>query len=162
MQPRRTQFTRWRKATQNGFTVVEVMIATLVMALGISASIITIQRGFTVLDTARSTTLASQIIQSEMERIRLLSWSTVNALPPKSEVNLETLFPSGDATTMQIAKRFTAIRTSTDVAGKVGEIKEIGITITWTGIDGVTHTRTSLTQYCKDGLYDYYYTLARS
>ena len=47
-----------------------------------------------------------------------------------------------------------------DVTGKVGEMKSITITVTWKGIDGITHTRSSTGYYCKDGLYDYYYTLA--
>src|SRR5688500_10362463 len=70
--------TSWRR----GFTILEVMMATIVMGLGIATSIVAMQSGFRHLDLARGTTIASQIIQSEMERIRMMSWTKVSELPP--------------------------------------------------------------------------------
>jgi len=144
---------------QAGFTILEVAIAAFVMAVTISGAIVVLQTGFKSLDNARNTTLSAQIIQSEMERIRLLNWTNVNALPASDGITLTDIFPS-DTLTDTMAHRFTAIRTTADVAGKVGEMKSITITVTWTGVDGITHTRSSTGYYCKDGLYDYYYTLA--
>jgi len=139
------------------------------MAIAISSSIVVIQTGFKALDNARNTTLASQIIQSEMERIRLLAWSpsdpsdptskSVSTLPASEGITLSTIFPS-DTLTTTMAGRFTATRKVDDVFGKAGEMKSITITVTWKGLDGITHTRSSTGYYCKDGLYDYYYTLA--
>lgn len=162
---------RARLRARAGFTVAEVMVATFVMIFGIASSIIVIQSGFRALDTARNTTLASQIIQSEMERIRLLPWNTnsvdaagnlkpaVVRLPASEPVDLEGIFPSGTTTDL-LAARFTITRDTADVADRSGEMVDITVTVTWTGIDGVSHTRTSTTQYSKDGLYDYYYTKA--
>jgi hypothetical protein len=160
-----------RRPRSAGFTVAEVMVAAFVMLFGITSAIMVIQSGYNALDTARSTTLAAQIMQSEMERLRLLPWSTssldasgnpkpsISALPPTDEVNLATLFPAG-ATTDLLANRFTIVRTIDDVPDRNGEIKNITVTVTWTGINGTPHTRTSSTQYAKNGLYDYYYTKA--
>jgi Tfp pilus assembly protein PilV len=168
-----------RLARRAGFTVVEVMMATFVMALGISTSIVALQSGYQALDTARNTTLAAQIIQSELERIRLLPWSTTSTItdaqgntvlkPSVSSLSgtpdnpttvpLSSIFPSGTTTT-QLANRFTIRRVVTDVADRNNEIKAITMTVTWKGIDGLDHTRTSTTQYAKNGLYDYYFTKA--
>lgn len=134
-------------------------MAAAVMALCISGSIIVMQAGFKSLDNARNTTLASQIIQSEMERIRLLNWSDVDALPASASVDLNTIFPTSSTTTAMIT-RFSATRTSAVVANRDSEIKKITITVSWTGIDSLTHSRSTSTYYCKNGLYDYYYTLA--
>jgi type II secretory pathway pseudopilin PulG len=142
-----------------GFTLAEVMMAAGVMAFAISGSIVVIQSGVKAVDNARNTTLASQIIQSEMERIRLLNWSDVNSLGASANLVLTTIFPPGTTTTTMNA-RFTATRTCTDTAGKVGEMKDITITVSWVGVDGKTHRRTTTGNYCKNGLYDYYYTLA--
>jgi Tfp pilus assembly protein PilV len=142
-----------------GFTLAEVMMAAGVMAFAISGSIVVIQSGVKAIDNARNTTLASQIIQSEMERIRLLNWSDVDSLGARTNIVLTTIFPPGTTTTT-MNSRFAATRTCTDTAGKVGEMKDITITVTWTGVDGKTHTRTTTGNYCKNGLYDYYYTLA--
>ena len=150
---------RRRRRHLAGFTLAEVMMAAGVMAFAISGSIVVIQSGVKSIDNARNTTLASQIIQSEMERIRLLNWSDVNSLGASANIVLTSIFPPGTTTTTMNG-RFTAIRTCTDTAGKVGEMKTITITVTWTGVDGKTHTRTTTGNYCKNGLYDYYYTLA--
>lgn len=130
------------------------------MLLGIVSSIFVIQAGFRSLDTARSTTLASQVIQSEMERIRLLSWTAVAALPARETLDIQTILPPGE-TAQRISRRFTVVRTIADVSGKVGSIREIALSVSWRGIDGTDHVRTTRTHYTRNGLYDYYYTKAR-
>ncbi|MSU46151.1 MAG: hypothetical protein EXS42_03250 [Lacunisphaera sp.] len=55
-------------------------MSAFIMAFGIATSIIAMQTGFKAIDLARGTTMASQIIQSEMERLRMMSWTTMTAL----------------------------------------------------------------------------------
>lgn len=159
---------RLRARAASGFTLVEVMVATFVMLFSISSAILVMQSGFRTLDTARKTTLASQIMQSEMERMRMLSWSRVQALIPTSPatIDIATIFPQNTAAERKILDQmklaFTATRTAGYLAGSSDEIIEIGITITWKGIDGTRHERTSSTRYCKNGLYNYYYTLNKT
>lgn len=145
-------------------------MATFVLLFGITSAIIVLQAGFRALDTARSTTIASQIIQSEMERIRLLPWAptastdpekAISTLPATASIDLSSIFPPGASTT-HFTSRFNVTRTSTDVPGRSGEMKQISITVTWTGIDGLAHSRSTFTQYAKDGLYDYYYSTTNS
>jgi len=62
------------------FTIVEVMIAAIVLALGITTSITTLQGGFQAVDVARNYTYASQVMQSEVERLRLKNWTQMQAL----------------------------------------------------------------------------------
>lgn len=146
---------------RRAFTVAEVMVATFVMLFGISSALIVIQSGFRALDTARKTTLAAQIMQSEMERIRMLNWTQVGALPPSEGIDFDTIFPQSTEVERevlaQIERTFTATRVVADLPAYDNEIREITVTITWRGIDGVAHTRVSSTQYCKNGLYAYYY-----
>lgn len=138
-------------------------MAAAVMAFAISSSIVVMQAGFKAIDNARNTTLASQIIQSEMERIRLLNWSDVNALPTTTTpITIPTLFPAETITskfTETLTSRFSAFLTLTPVPGKESEMRTITIVVTWVGLDGITHTRSTTGTYCKDGLYDYYCTL---
>jgi Tfp pilus assembly protein PilV len=145
-----------------GFTVIEVFFASFVMIFGITSAILVMQSGLRALDTARNTTLASQIIQSEMERVRLLSWGAVNALPQSATIRVDDILPSDLANISDLRSRFSVTRAANDVAGKIGEMKEISVTVTWRGLDRQSHVRTSTTHYCKEGLYAYYYTKARS
>jgi len=156
-QPNHRSTARRRKKRQAGFTIFEVTMATFVMAMGISTSIVGITAGFKQLDVARNITLSSQVLQSEMERLRLMNWTDIAALTGSSTVDLESVFTDDEA----LAERFTLLRTVGDVTGKVGEMKEITLQCSWTGIDNRTLSRQFTTYYTKNGLYDYYYTLAR-
>lgn len=138
-----------------GFTIAEVSLATMVMALGIATSVTALQMGFRSLDVARGTTLASQILQSEIERVRMMSWTSINALPASARVDLSTMFTSSPALTAS----YTVTETVTDVVA--GEIRQIAVAAVWRGYDGRSHQLSMVTYYTKNGLYDYYYTLAR-
>lgn len=131
-----------------------------VMAFALSGAIVVIQAGFKTLDNARNTTLAAQIIQSEMERVRLLNWGDISSFTALETVDLSAIFPSTGATTEALLTRFTATRSCVNVAGYDNGMKSVTITVTWTGLGNSPHTRSATTYYCKDGLYDYYYTLA--
>lgn len=157
-----------RLRRRGGFSLVEVIAATFVMLLAISSAILVMQSGFRSLDTARKTTLAAQIMQSEMERLRMLSWSRVQALigTEPAQIDISTIFPQSTEAEKRILEEmkrtFTATRSATYLSGTDDELIGIGITVAWKGIDGVPHTRTSNTRYCKNGLYNYYYTLNKA
>jgi type II secretory pathway pseudopilin PulG len=147
-----------------GFTIVEVAVAATVMVLAISSALIVLQSGFKALDNARKTTLAAQIIQSEMERIRMLSWSRVELLMAASPtINLATIFPQTTEIERKVLTQmqgtFTATRTLTPLSEFGDKVIEITVTVTWKGLDGVTHNRSTSTRYSENGLYTYYYTL---
>ncbi len=153
---------RPRFARASGFTIAEVMVASFVMIFGIASAIIVLQSGLRALDTARNTTLASQLIQSEMERIRLLSWSAVNALPASAQIDIGEILPTDLPSIFELRSRFTITREVSDVTGRVGDMREIDIIVRWQGVDGQNHVRASSTHYSREGLYAYYYTKARS
>lgn len=128
-----------------------------VMALGVATSITAIQIGLKSTGTARDTTLVSQILQSEIERIRMMSWNTVSALPASDTVDISTIF-SADT---HIAERFELTRTISLDTTRSSEVATIDLAIAWRSFDGIAHRRTFQSKYVKNGLYDYYYTLAR-
>lgn len=149
-----------RRSTQAGFTIFEVMMASIIMVLGITTSLTTITYGMRAIDTARNSTLAAQIMQSEMENIRLLNWAQLTALPASETVNISSVISSGSSTALDaklntIISKFTCARTITTPKTNM---REITLTVSWTGKDGRSHSNSYVTRYCKDGLYDFYYT----
>jgi Tfp pilus assembly protein PilV len=138
-----------RVRSKTGFTIAEVMMAAAVMALAITTAITTMQRGFIALDAARGTSYAAQIMQTEMEKIRLQNWTTVSAY--SSSATTLTIDPSftGNA---YIGTRYTLTRTATTVHT---DMLQITLTISWHTFDGRTETRSCSTYYGKNGLYDY-------
>lgn len=138
-----------------GFTILEVTMATFVMALGIATSIIAMQAGFKQIDLARGTTIAAQIIQSEMERLRMMSWTMIRALPARDVFDGATYFSSNP----EVAGKYTITRTVADNAA-TPEIKDITVSVDWRTFDGRAHSRSFTAIYAKNGLYDYFYTIA--
>ncbi len=135
------------------FTVVEVMIAAVVMALAISTSLVAMQRAFLALDSARNTTLAGQIMQSEIEKMRLKDWTVIDAYPAgPTQLTVPTAF-TGSAT---ISNRFVLNRSIAPHAS-IADIKIVTLAINWNGYDGRPQSRSYATYYGKNGLYDFYY-----
>jgi prepilin-type N-terminal cleavage/methylation domain-containing protein len=151
-----------------GFTLIEVMMAAIVMALAISSSIIVLQHGLRAIDTARYTTLAGQVLQSQMEKLRLLNWTqlTSTATGAYGPVMYST-FPIDVAAsaTAQI-DRFVAEGYTGRCAQSIVDapspfnatMKEITLTATWKGMDGRMHSLSYITYYGKNGLSDFFYT----
>lgn len=136
-------------------------MAATVMVLGIVTSLTTLQFGMRSVDTARNMTLASQILQSELEILRLQNWAQISALPASATVDPATSISSGSSTTLDtmlnaIAGRFTCTRTVAAISGRA-DIKLITLDVSWLGVDGRSHTVTYQTRYAKNGLSDYFY-----
>jgi hypothetical protein len=149
-----------RSARVRGFTIVEVAMATAIMTLVLGTALITLARGFDSMDTARCLSYASQIMQSELEKMRLTSWgngttagtgtSGVTAYPTTA-TNV-TIDPNW-ANVGDVSNRMTMTRTASDV--HTGMI-QVTLTISWTTHDGHALSRSYTTYYGKNGLYDYF------
>lgn len=138
-----------RRATA-AFTLVEVMLAACVLALGITTAVLTLQRGFQALDTARHLTAAAQAMQSECERLRLRSWAQLQTLQDSGETAVAMSgVPAG------LSDTFACVRTIRDLRS---DMKEITVASSWRGYDGREHRVSYVTRYAKSGLYDYFYT----
>jgi len=145
----RASFVLRTQSAASGFTLVEVMVAATVLVLAITSSITTLQRGFQALDTARNTTHASQVMQSELERLRLKSWAQLQALQDSGDTKVAVAALRGTAGNLTCRRIITGPKT---------DMKEITLIFSWNGYDGRPHTLRYLTRYGKAGLYDYFYT----
>jgi prepilin-type N-terminal cleavage/methylation domain-containing protein len=133
----------------DGFTLVEVVVASLVLGLVFVSSITTLTYGYKLLENARFNTLASQVIQSEIETLRLRNWSQISALPAKAAIAI-----SSDMSTAAFNK-FSGWRV---VSSSRPDTKLIVVGVQWTATSGQVHSRRYTTYMTKDGLNDYYYT----
>ena len=152
MNPQSPQ-TRHRRQKKNGMTLIEVMMGALVLILVFISTFTVIQRGFEMIDVSRNTGLAGQILQSEIEDIRLKNWANLPA-DGTTDITLPAAFNA-------VASRFAATRTvesvneSVDALGEI-TMKKVTVQVTWTAYTGRTHTRRYETYYTKGGLNDYY------
>ncbi len=129
-------------------------MAAAVMAFAIASSITVMQRAFLALDSARSITYAVQIMQNELEKMRVLKWDTVSAY---SSTATAVTIPDTFKNT-SIGTRFTGMtRTAEPIhTGANAGMVKIKLTVTWQTYDRRTLSRSLITYYGQNGLYDYF------
>src|SRR5688572_29682155 len=91
------------------FTLPEVAMAVIVLALALVTALSAMQRAFLSLDTARNLHLAASIMQTEIEKERLFNWT---------QLNNASYQPTIDASYLRdpaVAGRFAVSRTVTPV-----------------------------------------------
>ncbi len=153
----------WRRRASRGFTIIEVALALFVLAFVIAAALVTLQSGFKQLDSARYTTLAGQILQSQMEKLRLLHWSQLTEAPGNA-ASYTTFIPdvTADAETQAIiAAHFTCTQTisAPPITSPFHDsMRDITLTVTWSGSDRRVHSLSYVTRYGKDGISDFFVT----
>ena len=150
----------WLSPGKEGFTIIEVVMATMVLALAIGSALTVLARGFSSLDSARCFSYASQIMQGELEKMRMTPWGDgtaagngstgVTSYPTASTpVSISSTYLTSGAP----VSRMALTRTVADV--HTGMLK-VTFTMQWTTFDGQTMSRDYTTYYAKKGLYDYF------
>ncbi len=168
-----------RQRNAKGYTILEVALASFVMLFGIVSALTALQAGFRLLDRARYTTLAGQILESQMEKLRLLTWDQLTNHPDlmpglydasgtlistTSPANRFTPDISADpATQAIISNHFTCTQSIKFAAypfdGTDGTpARLITLTATWTGSDGHVQSLSYFTCYAQNGISDFFYT----
>jgi prepilin-type N-terminal cleavage/methylation domain-containing protein len=142
---------------RKGFSLIEVIMATVVMTFGLGTAIVGLQIGMRDLDLARATTAVSQALQNEAERLRMMKWSDIEALSSTETISQASTFSAEPI----LKGRLTMSRIISDVSGQAN-MKEIVLKAVWKGMDGKSHTRIYRMRYGKGGLHDYYYSSAGS
>jgi len=149
--------TRRAHRAEKAFTILEVMTAASILVLTLTSSLIVLQRGFQAIDSARYTTLAGQILQSQMEKIRLLNWSQLTD-PVNGPAASPTFTPDVATSSAQLS-HFSCTQSITDAPSPfTGTMKDITLTATWTGTDGRRKSLSYTTRYGQNGISDFFYT----
>lgn len=125
-----------RPKDQAGFTIVEVMMAAVILVVGFMGMIQAVTIGSEMLATARRQTLAAQIISHHFEKLRLLPWDVSDATPNELCINdlptANTTIPIDSQFADAISSSgvtFTLTRTVTTLTT---DLREVNFTVTWT------------------------------
>ncbi len=123
----------------------------VILAMVIGSSVVSMGYGFTRIENARHATRISQILQTEMETMRSMSWAEVEELV--SSEGKESKFAAHYAEGEDRIRDLVATRTIEDVKT---DMKRITLTATWKDSTGVERDLSYSTWYGKEGLSDYY------
>lgn len=140
-------------------TMPEVLIAAVLLGFVIMSSLTALSQAYGFTRHARMITLASQIVQSVMEDLRLKNFSALKAYAAQSQpvdftaALASERFASDFTAGFRIAGNFTTLVASTPMTpGKIS----VQLTVYWTE-NGSPYSRTMGTYFSEKGLSDYYY-----
>ena len=139
---------------KGGFSLTEIMMSMLVLGMVVASTITALRSGFTMIQLARDNTMAAQILQSEMENLRMMGWGELNALEEEESFEIGMDFDS------RIADRYHTVRRVTADNDRIG-MMEVELEIQWVTTGGAEHNRVYRTLFSREGLNDYYYVTSR-
>jgi prepilin-type N-terminal cleavage/methylation domain-containing protein len=108
-----------RKNKEKGFTLVEILITIVVVAVALMALLSVFIYGFNLLSRMKQTAIATQCAQEELENIRNLTYDEILALGPSFTNDSLTLLENS-----------SGVRTVEDSVGE--DIKKLTISVFWT------------------------------
>lgn len=134
-----------------GFTLVEVVVSMTLMALIFTAAFGSYFLGMDMIDDSREEVRVSQIIQSEIERLRTKNWGQLGLM-----ASGETFDPDGEFV-KQYSDKYNAYRYVILLTNQRSQQYLVAVRVTWTTKNGRTTVRWFNTIFTKGGLNDYYY-----
>lgn len=126
-------------------------VAVGVLGLVFASNIAAMRLALSNLHSARCTTLAGQILQTEVEKLRMKDWATVAAYAAgPTSITLTEPFVSNELT----AGDFTLSRRVENIGV---ELRKVTLSVTWRSLMGRSVSRSFITYYGKNGMGDYFY-----
>jgi prepilin-type N-terminal cleavage/methylation domain-containing protein len=124
-----------RMRSRSGFSLIETMIAMLVLGFGLltiaSAQVYAVKSG----QTGRHRTRAVEIAQTQMERLHSLSWNDADLAATSWTPNVDVV-TTVEAAGVQTEMRFSRQWRITDVIED--QTRSIDVRVSWTDAHGVT------------------------
>jgi len=152
-------------SNKSGFTLLEVALASTILLVGFIGMVQALAIGSEMLDTARKQTIAAQIIQAEVDYLRIQNWgSMVQNLSNQSQITLTsnpgnptsgyrhlygTSLASIPIRNLKYGWQVTNVRV--DGSGNP-VLRQVTITVTWISVTGKPHSRSSSAYFGKYGL----------
>lgn len=141
--------TRKRIGANDGFTLIEALVASLILAVVLTSVLATLAQCARSVTDIRRTARASQILQQEMESIRLTNvWTGLTGLANTS---------FSDPTDTNHIYAGTISETAYASFGTTTTVEEVTLTITWTNQVGKVLSNELSTLVGYGGLNKYVY-----
>lgn len=150
------------KALTAAYTLVEVMVATFLLAILMIVFFAGFSQGYSGLNTTRQDLRATQILTQKAEAVRLCTWTQLTNLPASfQEYYTSSTTNSGSTTYFGTI----AITSATNIPNSVSyfsTVKLVTISVVWTNYikdRAISHSRQMQTMASRDGMVNYIYGL---
>lgn len=125
-----------------GFTLLEVMISTAIMAFVLVSTMAIIGRTSQYIQDLRSQALSSQILQQRIEELRSMNWSQITNLPATFTSSIDTNGAYGKILTTSNYQYF----------GTTATVVRVTATTTWTNRQSIAVSNSMTTLISNGGL----------
>ena len=124
-----------------GFTIVEVMMASVILVVGFMGMIQAITLGSEMLATARRQTIAAGILNHEMEKLRLEDWTALSAEASAAAATYASDLAAINTAISESGVTFTLAK-SVSNSSVTTDLIEVTLTVTWTKAGTTTAANT--------------------
>ncbi|MGZ0707469.1 type IV pilus modification PilV family protein [Coraliomargarita sp. W4R53] len=139
---------RSRLKRSKGFTLTEVIVSIGIFTMVIAGGLSGVRRGFDILRDSRNYTRVSQILQSEVETLRTLSWAELSQLSTDVEVSVNTEFDTNAYDMYVVSRR---------IEDEEDDLRRVVVGVSYTNGRGREVNLNYVTFFAKGGVNDYYY-----
>ena len=141
-----------------GFTLVEVLVGTVLLTVMFTAFYVGISAGFGVIQLARENLRATQILQEKTEAIRLVTWDQLNTTGFVPASFSDSFYPAAGETRSGLVYHGTFQSVIPEIADATydSDIRRVTFELTWNS-GGVVRRRSMTTYVSRYGLYRYRY-----
>lgn len=134
--------------SQKGFSLVEVIVAAGIFAMVIAGGVAGVRMGFQIVENSRHYTRVSQILQSEIESMRALSWKTIKELDSKSDIQIDPKFSTSAYDGYSVQRKMFPDSST---------LRRVEMIVEYTNRSGRVVKLKYMTFFTEGGVNDYYY-----
>jgi hypothetical protein len=124
------------------------MMGTSVLTLVLAGCFAGMGQAMVLSENVKSSNFAAQALEAEMESLRTKTWDEINAMRETTRFRSSRYFGTVILRDGLYTRSITA---------QSDTMKEIRLSVTWTDLKGISHTRQSVTYYARNGLSDFFY-----
>jgi len=141
----------------HAFTLMEVMLAVVIVGVEFVSLYVAISQGFAVVQSARENLRATQIMQEQVEVIRVLDWEKVTTTPSPWNFNA-SFYPAGGT---NVGIEYTGTIAVSDApvpAAYAADVRLVVVSLSWTnGANArISRNRELRTLVSRYGLHNYF------
>ena len=148
-----------RAAARNqAFTLIEVMLAVVIVGVEFVSLYVAISQGFAVVQSARENLRATQIMQEQVEIVRVLDWDKIITTPSPWNFNAN-FYPASGTNNQGLTYSGTIAVTDAPVpAAYSADMRLVVVSLAWTnGANShISRNRELRTLVSRYGLHNYF------
>lgn len=149
------------KKLNRGVTLVEVVMATGIIAVMGAGVISSINYGLCIMRIARENQRATQVMLEKLEAIRLYNWTQVTNsgfIPATFSAAYDPTSASGEQGTIYYGTMSVTVPSFIGTTPNYApSIRQFNVSVSWTNAGGLSHYRALSTYVAQNGMQNYVY-----